>query len=82
MAIIHLPSVDTPEREKPKTSEAQLKAIKKYIDKFEKIYIRVTPELKDSIKTCADLKGKSMTQFIIDAVKKEILNIALSDSDS
>lgn len=64
---------DVPEpKRKRKTSDAQLKANKRYDSKFERISLRVTPELKDAIKMRADSLGKSMAQYLLDLALKDM----------
>lgn len=56
-------------------TEAQKKASIKYMaQKTDDIRLRVPKGLKDKYKKEADARGKSMTQFIIDCVEKEIEN--------
>lgn len=56
-------------------TEAQKKASIKYMaEKTDDIRLRVPKGLKDKYKKEADARGKSMTQFIIDCVEKEIEN--------
>lgn len=56
-------------------TEAQKKASIKYLhEKTDDIRLRVPKGLKDKYKTEADSRGKSMTQFIVDCVEKEINN--------
>ena len=47
-----------------KTSEAQLKAAKKYLSKFADIKIRVEPEWRDAIQAHASSVGESTSAFI------------------
>lgn len=56
-------------------TEAQKKAIIKHLkEKTDDIRLRVPKGLKEKYKKEADSRGKSMTQFIIDCVEKEIKN--------
>lgn len=56
-------------------TEAQKKASIKYMaQKTDDIRLRVPKGLKEKYKKEADARGKSMTQFIIDCVEKEIEN--------
>ena len=58
-----------------KTSDAQLRATKKYHAKFFEVRFRVLPELHDSIVKYADEAGQSVTAFLIEAVKEKISRI-------
>lgn len=51
----------------PKT-EAELRANKKYMDKFERMYIRLSPELKEKISQHADNNGESVNAFVLRAI--------------
>lgn len=56
-------------------TEAQKKASIKYMsEKTDDIRLRVPKGLKDKYKKAATARGKSMTQFIIECVEKEINN--------
>lgn len=50
------------------TTEAQLRANKKYHDKFERIQVRVSPEEKEAIESHAEGIGESVNSFIRRAV--------------
>lgn len=53
----------------PKTPEYQLRAIKKYQEKFREIRIRVLPEEQDAIISHAKKAGdKSTSAFVIRAI--------------
>ena len=52
----------------PKT-EAEKKANKKYLEKLDVIYLRLTPEEKEQISSYAKSKGESVNSFVIRAVK-------------
>ena len=58
-----------------KTSDAQIRATKKYQDKFYEVRFRVLPELHDSIVKYADEAGQSVTAFLIEAVNEKINRI-------
>jgi len=49
-------------------TEAQLRANKKYHNKFERIQIRVSPEEKESIEAYAVEIGESLNSFVRRAV--------------
>lgn len=49
-------------------SESQLRASKKYHAKFERIYIRVSVEEKESIEAYAEEIGESVNTFVRRAV--------------
>lgn len=54
-------------------TEAQKKASIKYMtEKTDDIRLRVPKGLKEKYKEEAEKRGKSMTQFIIDCVEKDI----------
>ena len=56
-------------------TEAQKKASIKYMsEKTDDIRLRVPKGLKDKYKAAAKKRGKSMTQFIVDCVEKELKN--------
>ena len=50
------------------TSEAQLKANKKYQQKFDKVQIRVSHEEKDAIDQHAESMGESTNAFVRRAI--------------
>lgn len=50
------------------TTEAQLRANKKYHDKFERIQIRVSPAEKEAIEAHAEKIGESVNSFVRRAV--------------
>lgn len=54
------------------TSEAQLRASKKYHDKFEKLQIRITPEEKAAIENHAESTNESVTAFVRRAISETI----------
>ena len=58
-----------------KTSDAQLRATKKYQNKFFEVRFRVLPEFHDSIVKHADEAGQSVTAFLIEAVNEKINRI-------
>ena len=56
-------------------TEAQKKASIKYMnEKTDDIRLRVPKGLKEKYKKAAEMRGKSMTQFVIDCVEKELEN--------
>ena len=55
------------------TSEAQLRASKKYHDKFEKLQIRVTPEEKSAVENHVELTNESVNTFVRRAIAETIL---------
>lgn len=58
--------------------ESRLRANANYIAKaYEQIAIRVPKGKRDEWKAAADAAGKSLAQFITDAVEKEIENECL-----
>lgn len=50
------------------STEAQLKASKKYHAKFDRLYIRVTPETKENIEAHAEKMGESVNSFVQRAI--------------
>ena len=58
-----------------KTTDAQIRATKKYQDKFYDVHFRVLPEFHDSIVKYADEAGQSVTAFLIEAVNEKISRI-------
>ena len=54
------------------TSEAQLRASKKYHDKFEKLQIRVTPEEKAAVEKHAAQINESVNAFVRRAINETI----------
>lgn len=59
-----------------KYSEAQAKAVKKYLEKngLVNLNFRVPGEFKEKLKKIADEKNKSVTAYIIDLVEQDIQN--------
>lgn len=53
-----------------KQTEAQLRASKKYLAKFEEIRIRLMPEDKQTIVEHAAAMGESVNSFLIRAAKE------------
>ncbi len=60
------------EREKPRTTEAQKRAKKKYMERFVEIKVRVTPEKRTAIQEHAQTMGESATTFINRAIDNQI----------
>lgn len=52
-------------------TEAQARAAKKHLEKFDNIRIRVEKGKKDEYKMMAEAAGKSLNQFIIDAIEEK-----------
>lgn len=52
-----------------KTSNAQLKANKKYMEKFERINVRLKPGTKERIEKTGT---KSINTFIVDAIEEKL----------
>ena len=50
------------------STEAQLKASKKYHAKFDRLYIRVAPEAKETIEAHAEKMGESLNAFVLRAI--------------
>ena len=53
-------------------SEAQKKASVKYLEKLDEVRIRAGKGTKSRWKNAAANRGKSLNQFVIDAVENEI----------
>ena len=61
------------EENKSRYTEAQKKSADKYLkEKVEDIRIRVPKGQKQLIKDYADSQGKSLNQFIVDLINKEM----------
>ncbi len=61
------------EEKKSRYTEAQKKSADKYLhEKVEDIRIRVPKGQKDIIKAFAEKQGKSLNQFIVDLITKEL----------
>ena len=45
-------------------SEARARATKKYLSKFDRIYIRVSAEEKEAIEAYAERNGESLNSFV------------------
>lgn len=65
-----------------KTTDARLRATKKYQDKFFEVRFRVLPELHDSIVKYANEANQSVTAFLIEAVNEKIARIERNKDDS
>ena len=72
----------TPIEQELKTSKAQLEAVKRYDAKLDQLHIKLLPELKRAITARADSQGKSVTKYILDLVTKDIVDSALSDTNT
>ena len=55
-----------------KQSEAQIRALKRYHDKFQQVKFYFEPELYLEVKDYCEAKGESMTAFIKRICKEEI----------
>ncbi len=65
---------DIMEEKKTRYTEAQKKSAEKYLkEKVEDIKIRVPKGKKQIIKEYAEAQGKSLNQFIIDLIEKEMV---------
>ena len=53
-------------------SEAQKKASVKYLEKLDEVRVRAEKGTKDRWKDAAASRGKSLNQFVVDAVEHEI----------
>ena len=54
--------------EKPRTTEAQKRAKRKYMEKFVEIKVRMTPERRSAVQAHAEAHGESTTGFINRAI--------------
>ena len=54
--------------EKPRTTEAQKRAKRKYMEKFVEIKVRMTPERRSAVQAHAEAQGESTTGFITRAI--------------
>ena len=50
--------------EKPRTTEAQKRAKRKYMEKFVEIKVRMTPERRSAVQAHAEARGESVNGFI------------------
>ena len=57
---------------KKRYTEAQARACKKYLASKAEYKIRMSEDTKEKIKKYAQIANKSMNQFILDAVEREI----------
>lgn len=59
-----------------KYTEAQAKAVKKYLEKNELVNLnfRVPLEFKETLKNAAAIKGKSVTAYLIELVENDLKN--------
>ena len=55
-------------------SDSQKKAIYRYAESHERIYLTVTQEQKNLYEKQANEAGKSLTRFILDCVDEKIAN--------
>lgn len=53
-------------------TEARARCNAEYLKKFEEIKIRIPKGKKDEYKAAAEAQGKSLNQFIIDCIEKEM----------
>lgn len=53
-------------------TKAQTRASTKYLQKFDEIRIRIPKGKREEYKKAAELAGKSMNQFVIDCIEKEM----------
>ena len=54
--------------EKPRTTEAQKRAKRKYMERFVEIKVRMTPERRSVVQAHAEAQGESTTAFINRAI--------------
>ena len=53
-------------------SEAQLRASKKYHAKFDRLYVRLSPDCKQTIEAHAEKMGESVNAFVLRAIEEAI----------
>ena len=53
-------------------TEAQLRASRKYHAKFDRLYVRISPELKAEIENHAEKMGESVNTFVQRAITEQI----------
>ena len=53
-------------------TEAQKRAQKAYMEKFVRVEVRMTPELRSVVQTHANARGESLNGFVIRAVGETI----------
>lgn len=58
--------------EKPRTTEAQKRAKKKYMERFVEIKVRMTPEKRAAVQDHAQAMGESATVFINRAIDNQM----------
>ena len=63
-------------------SEAQKKASVKYLEKLDEVRVRAEKGTKNRWKNAAASRGKSLNQFVVDAVEHEISVGAGKDSEA
>ena len=56
--------------EKPRTTEAQKRAKRKYMEKFVEVKVRMTPERRSAVQAHAEAQGESTTGFINRAISE------------
>jgi len=56
----------------PGTTDAQKRAHQRYIDKFTRVEVRMTPENRDRMKEHAKKKGESVSAFVNRAIDETI----------
>ena len=63
-------------------SEAQKKASVKYLEKLDEVRVRAEKGTKNRWKNAAASRGKSLNQFVVDAVEHEISVGTGNDSEA
>ena len=58
--------------EKPRTTEAQKRAKRKYMEKFVEIKVRMTPERRSAVQAHAEAQGESTTGFLNRAIDESM----------
>lgn len=56
----------------PEKSEAQKRAQKAYMEKFSRIELRITPEVKEAVKAAAAVSGQSVNEWISQAITEKM----------
>ena len=56
----------------PEKTEAQKRAQKAYMEKFVRVELRMEPQRRDAVKAFADAQGKSLNNFINEAIDEKM----------
>lgn len=72
--------MEAPKKNKPprepmteqQKAEKQREYVRRYLNKFSDVKVRISAETKEQWRTAAEARGKSLQRFVIDAVEAEI----------